>query len=333
MCRAAAILFASLLHATAFAYDCPPPTPGLRDIAVNGYYSDEAGSIRDEAKFKASHEASKPFEAFGNLVARQSDRYLEKNEPDAAACTIAWLERWAQDGAMLGKMVRINNDQSEYVRKWTNATAAIAWNKVRKQAAPEQRARIDAWLIEVSRATLDYWQRKPTAKRNNHYYWVAVGVMATAVATGEHSLLDAARSIYQHGIREIQDDGVLPYEMKRGVRALHYHNYAMMPLVMLAEMARKAGEDWFAYQDYRIDKLAARVAAGFRDPAWFDRAAGAAPQIIPPPADLCWVEIYRLRVPTGEDFHGVASVQNGLYQRALGGKLALMAQRGSFDPR
>ena len=98
---------------------------------------------------------------------------------------------------MLGEMVRINNDQSEYVRAWTNATDAVVWNKVRMRATPDQRQRIDAWLQEVSWASLAYWDRHPKAKRNNHYYWTGVGVTAAAVASGDEKLLAAARKVYE----------------------------------------------------------------------------------------------------------------------------------------
>jgi len=316
----------------AAAFDCPPPSPGLQDIKAFGYYSDTAGSVRDDTKFKETHELTKPFEDFASQVAKLSDLYLAKNDPAAAACTIAWLDRWAQDRAMLGKMIRVNNDQAEYTRKWTNVSAAIAWNKVRSQAAAEQKNRVDTWLTAVSQATLDYWRSKPSAKRNNHYYWTGVGVMATAVATGNRELLSEARHIYDEALDDIADDGTLAYEMKRGVRALHYHNFSAMPLVMIAEMARKNNEDWFALRDGRLSRLVDRVATGLRDPAWFEKTSGAAPQIIPPRHDLGWIVIYRARVPNGEHFDGLFEQSDSSYIRDLGGNLSLMVAKNVFSP-
>lgn len=326
------ILCASLACGSAAAYDCPQPPPGLQDIKAFGYYSDAAGSIRDEAKYRETHELTKPFEDFAAQVAKSSDRYLEKGDREAAACTIAWLDRWAQDRAMLGKMIRVNNDQAEYTRKWTNATNAIAWNKVRSRADAAQREHIDAWLREVSRATLDFWRNKPSAKHNNHYYWTGVGVMATAVATSDRDLLAEARTIYDSGLSDISDNGTLPYEMARGHRALHYHNFSAMPLVMMAEMARTTNQDWFALRDHRLSKLVDRVAAGLRDPAWFEKAAGASPQIIPPRRDLGWVVIYRARVPDGEKFEGFFSSSDNSYIRDLGGTQKLIVEKNIFSP-
>jgi len=333
MRRSPILLLLATLSLNAAAFDCPTPSTGLADIKVGGYYSDEAKSIRDEAKFKETREATKPFEDFATRVSKLSDRYLEKGETEAAACTIAWLERWAQDGAMLGTMVKINNDQSEYVRKWTNASAAIAWNKVRGEADAGQRTRIDAWLTAVSKATLAYWYDNSKKTRNNHYYWTGVGVMATAVATGDAELLAAARRIYDAGLDEIQDDGTLPQEMKRGIRALHYHNFSAMPLAMIAEMARKVNQDWFVLRDARLNLLMARVASGLREPAWFDKTAGAAPQVIPPMRDRGWIVLYRAHAPQGERFEGLLGQNDSTYVRDLGGNLSLMLDKGVFNPR
>lgn len=321
----------AMVCADAMAFDCPPPSPGLQDIKAIGYYSDAAGSVRDPQKYAESHALTKPFEDFAAQVAKSSDRFLARNDPAAAACTVAWLDRWAQDRAMLGKMVHVNNDQAEYTRKWTNASAAIAWNKVRGQADAGQRARIDAWLKAVSVATLAYWQDKPRAKHNNHYYWTGVGVMATAVATGDSGLLAEARHIYDSGLAEIRDDGTLPLEMERGIRALHYHNFAAMPLVMMAEMARKTGQNWFALRDSRLTLLVDRVATGLQDPGWFDKASGAAPQIIPAKRDLGWLQIYRMRVPGDPVVAKLPAPDDSGYIRDLGGSLPLMLAKGTFD--
>ncbi|MDP5239326.1 alginate lyase family protein [Uliginosibacterium sp. 31-16] len=333
MRRSPAILLLTLISLSAAAADCPAPSTGPADIRIAGYYSDEAKSVRDEAKFKETREASKPFEDFATQLAKQSDRYLDKGDNNAATCAIAWLERWAQDGAMLGNMVRVNNDQSEYVRKWTNATAAIAWNKVRDKASAEQRSRIDGWLKAVSRATLAYWTDNPKKTRNNHYYWTGVGVMATAVATNDAELLAEARQIYEAGLSDIRDDGTLPHEMTRGIRALHYHNFSAMPLAMMAEMARKTRQDWFVLREARLDKLMTRVAAGLRDPAWFDKEAGAAPQVVPPKRDLGWILACRAHAPQGERFDGLFSSDDNSYVRDLGGSVSLIIARGVFDPR
>ena len=64
-----------------------------------------------------------------------------------------------------------------------------------------------------------------------------LGVLATGLATDDDALWQAGHAAFQKGIDDIQDDGSLPLEMARGQRALHYHDYALAPLVMMAELA------------------------------------------------------------------------------------------------
>jgi len=315
----------------AAAYTCPSPPSGPRDIRAMGYYSDAAGSVRDPEKYRRSHALTKPFEDFTREVDKFSDQFLKNGDPAAAACTIEWLDRWAQDHAMLGTMVRINNDQAQYTRKWTNAALAIDWNKVRQNADNPTRTRIDAWLKAVSHATLDYWDENPKARRNNHYYWTGVGVMATAVATDDAELLAQAHRIYDTALEDIQPDGTLDYEMRRGIRALHYHNFAVMPLLMMAEMSRKTGQNWFALKNGKLSLLAERVISGLRDPAWFDRKADAGPQIVPPVRDRGWLLIYRSRVSGSQPTEDLFSTEDKAYIRNLGGTLSLMLSHGTFD--
>jgi poly(beta-D-mannuronate) lyase len=101
-------------------------------------------------------------------------------------------------------------------------------------------------------------------------------VLATGLATDDDALWQAGHAAFQKGIDDIQDDGSLPLEMARGQRALHYHDYALAPLVMMAELARLRGQDWYASRDHAIDRLARRVIEGSKDPAWFNEHTGVA---------------------------------------------------------
>ncbi|MDB5800451.1 MAG: hypothetical protein JWL63_1390 [Rhodocyclales bacterium] len=314
---------------SAHAFSCPTPPAGIQDIKAFGYYIDRANSIRDEQKFKATHALTKPFEDFADDVTRMSDVYLADHDLEAAKCTGAWLDRWAQDRAMLGRMIIVDNDQPEYTRKWTHAAVAIAYVKVKPALSADMHASIELWLRELSQRTLGYWNN-PRKTRNNHYYWTGVGVMATAIATGDRDLLDRARSIYESGLSDINNDGSLDKEMRRAGRALHYHNYSLAPLVVIAEMARYTGEDWYALKKNRLNVLAERVADGLADPGWFVKESGTDPQVIPGPNDTGWAEFYIKHAPHPEKFQPLLN-KRPLIMRDLGGNLTLMAEKGVFD--
>jgi poly(beta-D-mannuronate) lyase len=330
---AAAVLIALAAAGHAAASDCPPAPPAVRDIKAIGYYSDAAKSVVDDARFKANLALTKPLNDFNKTVSGQSDAYLAQGDAAAGACAVAWLDGWARDGALLGQMLRVNNDQPDYLRQWVHAGAPIAYLKVKPAASAPQRARIEAWLKAVAASSMAYWDN-PKKARNNHYYWTGVGVMATAIADGDPQLFNQAKAIYRLGVDDIKDDGSLPLEMACGERAFHYHNYALDPLVLMAEMARRRGEDWYGYRNHRIDLLADRVAAGYADPSWFARSASTpqAPQDAKPIGETGWVEFYRLRAVHPERFEALHAAGPYDDPRA-GGDLTLMAKQGLFDAK
>lgn len=310
----------------ASAMDCPSAPPGMRDIKAQGYYVDAAHSVINEAAKRENMAMTQPLDDFTKQVADMSDRYLADHDVSAGECAISWLSSWARDGAMLGAMIHVNNDQSDYLRQWVHGGVAIAYLKTRGVATAEQRAQIEPWLKQLASDNLEYWD-SPRKKHNNHYYWTGVGIMATAVATNDDTLLDAARVIYQKGIGDIQNDGSLPMEMMRGKRALHYHNYALAPLVLMAELARVKGLDWYAYDDHRINLLAERVASGYGDSTWFSQQSGITQDKWKPDGEAGWVEFYRLRAPHPELFEGLHDA--GPYDDPrMGGDLTLMARVG-----
>lgn len=317
-----ALLPALLASACAFAA-CPAPPAGQPDIRALGYYTDKAGSVIDPALHQQNKDATAPLDRYAADVAHMSDDYLRSGDPAAAQCTLNWLGAWADEGAMLGQMIRVNNDQSFYMWQWMLDAVAMAYLKVHDQADPQQRARIDPWLQQLARANLAYWDN-PKRRRNNHYYWGGLGVLATGLVTDDQTLWQAGHAAFQKGIDDIQDDGSLPLEMARGQRALHYHDYALTPLVMMAELARLRGQDWYARRDHAIDRLARRVIEGSKDPAWFNQQTGVA-QL--PLQASGWVEFYRLRSPDGGLFDA-AHARGPFHSPRLGGDLTLMATHG-----
>nr|7XTF_A Chain A, Poly(Beta-D-mannuronate) lyase [Pandoraea apista] len=319
---------AMLLHINAFAAqnDCPAPPPGSPDIRAIGYYTDAARSVIDPRLKTQNDAAVKPLNAFAAHVAKFADAYAKGADEAAGRCALTWLDAWARSGAMLGRMAHVNNDQSDYMRQWTHGAAAMAYLRTQALASEQQRTDIETWLKRLSAANLAYWDN-PKHKRNNHYYWTGVGIMATAVATRDDTLLNTAQGIYRAGIDAIEPDGRLPMEMARKRLALHFHDYATAPLVLMAEMARLQGEDWYTYRQGALERLAARVADGYRDPSWFNTQSGAVQETATPKASSGWVEFYRLRSPDPMRFDAMHAA--GPFQDPrMGGNLTLMAQEG-----
>ena len=253
---------------------CPDAPTAMRDIEANSFYVDDHHSIIDKELEKKYHDNITPLEDFLRKVAEMADRRVDKNDAESGRCAVSWLDAWAQGGAMQGKMINGRGDtQAQYERKWMLAGLSIAYLKVRDLASPEQAKHIAEWMQDIAEQSLALFD-SPKHKRNNHYYWVGLAVMGTAVATDSNKHLDKARAVFDKALGDIEDDGTLPMEMDRAGMALHYHNFALAPLAIMASLAKLKGEDWFSRREHRLKLLQDRVVSGIADPAWFQRRTG-----------------------------------------------------------
>jgi poly(beta-D-mannuronate) lyase len=283
-------LLATLLLAGPAAA-CPSDVPVVRDIRAERFYTDAASSIVDPDAVAANRAALRPLDAAVAAIETQSNRFLRSGDTDAAACALALLRQQAEGGAMLGTMA---SRQAGYERKWRTAGLAIVYLALKDQAGPPERAAIEPWLarladaVEASDTRPDLW--------NNHHLWIGLVATAVGAATEDDARFSRGRRIFDDGLAAIQADGTLPREMERRGRALHYHNYALAPLVLSAEIAARRGENWYDRQDGALHRLAARVAAGLADPSWFTARTGVAAEV-PTGGVLAWSEFYRRRFP------------------------------------
>jgi poly(beta-D-mannuronate) lyase len=185
--------------------------------------------------------------------------------------------------------------QAEHQRKWDLAGLALVYLKVRRFAAPVEQEQIEAWLLRLAADARAFFD-DAGVKRNNHWYWMGLGLAATSLGTGREPLWQAARQIFEDAMADIAADGTLPHELARGPRALYYHDFAVMPLVALLELAAQRGEDWASGRGKALERLVALTLAGHSDPTVFDRLAGAR-QERPVRAPAGWVALYAARHP------------------------------------
>ena len=267
-CLAVAIaLVAGLVPAAA---ECLRPPPAIRDLDLPRFYSDDAGSIVDPELLAKHRAAVEPLTDFLRNVTGNADKSVRRTKLDQqaepAVCALVWLDAWARGEAWLGNM---STRQGEYQRKWDLGGVALAYLKVRAFATEDERRRIEDWLMrwaDIARTFFD----DPERKRNNHWYWLGLGMGAVGLAANSPKHWDMAREIMKDAAKDIQADGTLPQEMDRKARALHYHVFAVTPLVALAELGRARGEDWYCLGDGALHRLVALAARGLRDPKMFE---------------------------------------------------------------
>lgn len=301
---------------------CPPPPPAIKNLDLQRYYSDKAGTVVDPELMDEHRDAVAPLSAFLRRVASDADKSIgrtsAKSAAEAGACAVSWIGAWAAQGAWLGTMA---SKQAEYQRKWDLAGVALAYLKVRRFAKPAQRAVIEPWLMRFADAARAFFD-DPAHKRNNHWYWLGVGLTATALVTDSAAHWTAARGVMQDAATAIAADGTLPMELARQGRALQYHAFSLMPLVVMAELARSKGEDWYALSDGALHRLAATTMSGLADPARFDARAGT-PQVRPVRPGAGWLQLYARHFPDRIP-SGLPAIAAG--HRWLGGDALLLAR-------
>jgi poly(beta-D-mannuronate) lyase len=264
---------------TAASYACPAVPEIAPDLTTDGFYKlgDPTHSIIDPARQEAYQRSSGPVKAAGEQIVTAADAYRTKGSRAAAECALQHIVAMAQQHSLAGKM---SSNQAYYVQGWVAGAVAIAYLKIRDAhlATPEQAKQIADWLVSVGEETRGYFDPRRTKgtsdARNNHLYWAGVELAAIGVAANNRADFDWAVGTYDAGVKQIRPDGTLPLEMARGQRALHYHLYALAPLVMLAEFGEANGLDLYARNDGAIHRLVNVSVAGLADPSPFAKATG-----------------------------------------------------------
>jgi len=284
------------------AYTCPAIPAIARDLTTDGFYrlDDPTHSIIDPVREAAYKASADPVKKAGAIIVAAADAYRTTGSRAAAQCVVDRTFSMAQAQSLTGKM---SSNQAYYVQGWIAGAIAIAYLKVRAThlETPEQNDLIGKWLISVNNQTTACYDRdhKSGDAQNNHYYWA--GIQSTAIGTvaNDRHAFDWGIHTYKTGVGQIRPDGTLPREMERGTRALHYHLYALAPLVLLAEFGEANGDDLYALDQGAIHKLVKISVAGMVDPAFFAKATGIQQEHAATPSgdQIGWAPPYQRRFP------------------------------------
>ena len=266
------LLFA--VHAAA-ACEVPPP---LKSIDPPGFYDDAPGYA----------EAVKPMR---NFVAK-----LNK-AADAGdwSCAVDLLEHWAKADALMGP---IAGYQGHYERSWAGTDFAMV---ILRMPADFKRAKVgrfevvNRWLERIAISTRD--SEAINHLHNNLVYWAGLNLVAIGTVTQRPDLFDSGLIREREGIRDIGPNGALEREVRRGERALHYHTFALLPLVFTAELVQRRNIDLYKENDHAIARLANLVIEAVLEPASFARITPIKQKLFPWTLqdELAWVEPYFAR--------------------------------------
>ncbi len=290
--------------------DTPYPCPSLLhlspDLVTDGFYQldDPTHSIIDPVRQEAYRKSADPVKAVGVAIVKAADDFRTTGSREAAQCAANRIIVLAQDKSLSGKM---SSSQAYYVQGWVVGAVAIAYLKVRAnvEISAPQSTLIANWLDSVGVETKSFYDSHTLAhgaNGNNHLYWAGVELAAIGVAANNQPDFDWGMATYDNGVNQIRPDGTLPLEMARGSKALHYHLYALAPLVLLAEFGEANGLDLYTHANGALHRLVTTSVNGLKDPSLFEKATGVkqeVPRVITGD-QIGWAPPYVRRFPNTE---------------------------------
>ena len=293
---------AGKVQVTDAPYSCPATPTVPRDLTMDGFYrlDDPTHSIIDPIRQAAYNHASEDVKGAGLKIVAAADDFRKTGSRAAALCSLSLISALTAQNSMDGKM---SSRQAYYVQGWVAGAIAIAYLKVRGYglSAPQQDALIAAWLKRIADQTKSFYDAKTEGdgNRNNHFYWAGIEVAAIGVLANDRGDFDWGMKAYNNGVDRIQPDGTLPLEMKRGSRALHYHLYALAPLVLLAEFGEANGIDLYGRDKGALHRLVHTSVQGLINPTLFERATGVKQEVSTHPSgdQIGWAPPYLRRFP------------------------------------
>lgn len=273
-----AMIAIGLMATSTGAAACEAPSI-VKSIDPPGFYDDPAGYSQ----------AVKPMRAFIARLNRASD------ERDYA-CVLDLLGTWAQADALMGPIT--HSYQGYYERSWAGTDFAFVLMRIPANlriANTDRMVTIDAWLRRIAVATRD--AEDINRLHNNLVYWAGLNLISIGIVANQPQLIDSGLARVREGIRDIREDGSLAREVKRGNRALHYHTFALIPLVFAAELIHPRGVDLYQENAHAIGRLADLVIEAVRDPATFSRITPIKQDLFPWTFqdELAWMEPYYAR--------------------------------------
>lgn len=263
------------------AFVCPPaPAPYTDKLDFPSKY-EGSGKARDQLNEDADRRyqtLTRPITDMEKGATRIVSAYMEKGQPAALQCALSWYGSWANARALLGPAA---NHTGKSMRKWALASLSGAWLRLQfsstqplAQSAP-QAAAIEAWLGQLADQVRQEWdEHAPIERINNHFYWAAWSVMATAVVTDRRDLFDWATAMYQIFAGQVDIDGYLPNEMARQTRAAGYQVYAVTPIAMMAAFGKANGVDLAGAGNHALQRAAERAISAYDDPKAFAAITG-----------------------------------------------------------
>ncbi|MDO8531921.1 MAG: alginate lyase family protein [Dehalococcoidia bacterium] len=286
-----------LLKSIPAARDCArlgrPEPPKGRMIIPPFYVSGGHGPANP-----AYAPAMQPYHAFEDRLSLLATLYARFGEESYVRCMVDTLRDWARANTLLD-YDPAESSQAWYTVEWTASTAALSYSVIRADpaVAPADREIIEGWLGRVARRQIGFPGGR-SACCNNHAWWRALEATSVGLVSNDVELFRWGMAKYYDALSRMADDGSWPEEMARYERALHYQNFSIAPLAMVAELADRQGVNLYdaKVNGRDIHRAVAFLLRALDDPAVVKAYASEEQDLRafrPGSEDMAWMELYR----------------------------------------
>ncbi|MCX5493766.1 alginate lyase family protein [Kaistia dalseonensis] len=311
--------------------DCPSLIPPMVDVShlASFYANTSSQSTIDPDKYDLYIKRTRDFDDLLKFVVQFGAVASAANgsasaPPPSTSCLLRQLDGWARTNA-LTRGIKRNDDVGQRQAAMLQAWAVVAITSALRQTpdidtASEQYRDVIQWLKKLAWSIHSEFLRspkKPAWKKQvaNHSHWAGLAQARVGVLTGDSRLLQAGMKELDRALDAVDDDGALPREMARGERALHYMNFAVLPIAGLVSIANETG---YELSDAQMDDLLRLVRFTLdanTDPAAFE-AKMAQKQLMQGVRDeLVWIDVI---LPTIEVNDPELAIKMRQYARTVG---------------
>ncbi|KOO09499.1 alginate lyase family protein [Vibrio hepatarius] len=308
---------------------CEYPKPYSDELSFVSRYqgSDKARDTVNKQAEKAYKESTKATRDLQLFIAKKTDDILIRgNVLVGADCIIEALIDWKNNSSLLNDT---ENKTGIAVRKWTLSaisSSLLKINNILNKYHRDKYSEVKVWLENMAEKVIVDYSGRPLNKVNNHDYWAAWSVMATAGLLNRDDFYLWAKSVYVTAMGQVDSQGFLANELRRQTRAAMYHNYALTPLVGVAAFMRTNGDDPLTVNDGALGRLYSVVIQSTHDSTIFEKKTGHT-QIdydFFSSGRMAWLAIYRTLVNEDKSMIKLIDKARPLSSSRLGGNLELV---------
>ena len=298
-------LLAAIQNTRACTTDAPVDPPVGKIEIPRRYVSGGHGEVdpRESA-------LSQPYYKIQRLAADGANRYLIGGDHHESACVLDALERWAAAGTLHNYDAEHDSQAWDQVG-WTVASLSLSVSVIEEDENlnDTELRHVILWLHHVTEKLIA--QRKKSgelrANENNLSYWRGLAATSVGILSSDDEMFTWGALQYQRAIGQLDKDGSWPLEMERKELALHYQSFALEPLVMIAELARRQGIDLYSLSVHgrSLGDAVTFLSNAIKDPRLAEKHSGSSQKIDLEADDFfSWLEFWNARFgPSGLEIY------------------------------